>query len=38
MEAMRLSPRDHGAYVWCDFRGIAKIMLGRDAGDPHSSG
>ena len=31
MEAMRLSPRDHGAYVWCDFLGIAKIMLGREA-------
>ena len=31
MEAMRLSPRDHGAYIWCDFLGIAKIMLGREA-------
>ncbi len=31
MEAMRLSPHDHGAYVWCDFLGIANIMLGREA-------
>ena len=30
-EAMRLSPRDSGAYVWCDFLGVAEIMLGRDA-------
>ena len=31
MEAMRLSPRDNGLYVWCDFVAIAKIMLGRQA-------
>ena len=31
LEAMRLSPRDTGAYVWCDFVGVAEIMLGRDA-------
>ena len=31
LEAMRLSPRDTGAYVWCDFLGVAEIMLGRDA-------
>jgi TolB-like protein/Flp pilus assembly protein TadD len=30
-EAVRLSPRDNGAYVWCDFLAIAKIMLGREA-------
>ena len=30
-EAMRLSPRNSGAYVWCDFLGVAEIMLGRDA-------
>ncbi len=28
MEAMRLSPRDPGAYVWFDFVGIAKMMVG----------
>ncbi len=31
MEAMRLSPHDVGAYIWCDFIGIAKILLGQDA-------
>ena len=31
MEALRLSPRDMGAYIWCDFAGIAKILLGREA-------
>jgi tetratricopeptide (TPR) repeat protein len=31
MEAMRLSPRENGAYVWCDFLAIADIMLGREA-------
>ncbi len=31
MEAMRLSPRDVGAYIWCDFVAIANIMLGREA-------
>ena len=31
MEALRLSPRDYGAYVWCDFVGIANMMLNRDA-------
>ncbi len=31
MEAMRLSPRDSGAYVWCDFLAVAKIMLGQEA-------
>ena len=31
MEALRLSPRDTGAYIWCDFIGIANVMLGQDA-------
>ena len=30
MEAMRLSPHDIGAYIWCDFIGIAKILLGQE--------
>ena len=30
-EAMRLSPRDPGAYLWCDFAGVAKMMLGKAA-------
>jgi TolB-like protein/class 3 adenylate cyclase len=29
MEAMRLSPRDVVAYVWFDFAGVAKAMLGQ---------
>ena len=37
MEAMRLSPRDHGAYIWCDFLGIAKIVLQHPSGTPPSS-
>ena len=31
LEAMRLSPRDPGAYIWCDFAGVAKMMLGKAA-------
>jgi len=31
MEALRLSPRDVGAYIWCDYLGIALVLLGRDA-------
>ena len=27
---MRLSPRDPGAYIWCEFLGVACLMLGRD--------
>ena len=30
LEAMRLSPRDTGAYVWCSFVGDAKLVLGDD--------
>ena len=29
VEAMRLSPRDPGACVWCEFLGVACLMLGR---------
>ena len=31
MEALRLSPKDGGAYVWFDFLCIADILLGRNA-------
>ncbi len=31
LEAMRLSPRDPGVYIWCDFVGTAKMMLEREA-------
>jgi TolB-like protein/class 3 adenylate cyclase len=31
MEAMRLSPRDVTLYIWCDFLGVAKLMMGEDA-------
>ncbi len=31
MEAMRLSPRDVGAYIWCNFIAIAKLLLGQHA-------
>jgi TolB-like protein/Tfp pilus assembly protein PilF len=31
MEAMRLSPHDVGLYVWWDFLGGAKLLLGQDA-------
>ena len=30
-EAMRLSPHDPGAYLWFDFAGVAKMMLGNMA-------
>ncbi len=30
LEALRLSPRDHLAYTWMMFVGIAKICLGKD--------
>jgi TolB-like protein/class 3 adenylate cyclase len=29
-EALRLSPHDVGAYIWCDFAAIAKILMGQD--------
>ena len=32
MEALRLSPRDSGAYIWFDFLCIANMLLGQDAG------
>jgi TolB-like protein/class 3 adenylate cyclase/Tfp pilus assembly protein PilF len=31
LDAMRLSPRDVRAYIWCDFMGIAKLLQGQDA-------
>ncbi len=30
LEALRLSPRDTGAYTWMQIAGIAKVFLGRD--------
>jgi len=30
LEALRLSPRDHFAYAWMTFVGIAKLRLGKD--------